>query len=167
MFSKISYTERMSEAITALANDGAFLTVSANGTTNTMTIGWGTIGYIWGKPIMMVMVRPSRHTFGLLEQADEFTVSIPLSGLKEELKFCGSKSGREIDKISVCNLPTSAGQTVSAPVIADCDLHYECKVVFKSEMDPACLTESYRKWYAKGDYHTLYFGEITACYQKK
>ncbi|NLY55885.1 MAG: flavin reductase family protein [Firmicutes bacterium] len=167
MFRKIDYTERMSEAITALAQSGAFLTVAANGKVNTMTIGWGTIGYIWGRPIMMVLVRPSRYTFGLLKAAGEFTVSIPLSGLAEELKVCGSKSGRTLDKLALTGLATVKGQTVSAPVIADCDLYYECKVVYQTQLDPTMLADTCQKWYPQDDYHTLFFGEITACYAKE
>ena len=54
---------------------GAFLTVKADDAVNTMTIGWATIGYIWQKPVFMVAVRDSRHTFTLLEKTDNFTVT--------------------------------------------------------------------------------------------
>ena len=56
---------------------GAFLTVKAKRHCNTMTIGWATIGIIWQRPIFMIAVRDSRHTFTLIEKTDNFTVSIP------------------------------------------------------------------------------------------
>ncbi|OPX34868.1 MAG: flavin reductase, partial [Desulfobacteraceae bacterium 4484_190.1] len=59
--------------------EGAFLTVRAGEALNTMTIGWATIGYVWRKPVFMVLVRDSRHTFGIIEKAADFTVSVPMT----------------------------------------------------------------------------------------
>ncbi|SJZ32399.1 flavin reductase family protein [Selenihalanaerobacter shriftii] len=162
---KVAYDEYIKEATESLTK-GAFLTVKSADDLNTMTIGWGSIGYIWGKPILMVMVRKSRYTFQLIEKADEFTVSIPLNeGMEEELKFCGTKSGRDYDKFSECNLNTLAGQKVDTPVISGCNLHYECEIKFKQVMDAAKLDFDYdEEWYPKKDYHTFYFGEIVSCY---
>lgn len=51
---------------------GAFLTVKAGPDLNTMTIGWATIGFVWRKPILMVAIRDSRHTFGVIEKASDY-----------------------------------------------------------------------------------------------
>ncbi|GAB6099343.1 flavin reductase [Halanaerocella petrolearia] len=162
---EVSYDEYMQEATQALSN-GAFLTVKTNDEVNTMTIGWGSIGYIWGQPVFMVMVRDSRYTYQLIEETDEFTVSIPLNGgMQEELKFCGSKSGRDYDKFAECDLTALDGKEVATPVIEGCELHYECKIKFKQPMDESNLEESVNsKWYSEEGYHTLYFGEIVSCY---
>jgi flavin reductase (DIM6/NTAB) family NADH-FMN oxidoreductase RutF len=64
---------------------GAFLSASAEGKSNTMTIGWGTVGFIWGKPILMVAVRFSRYTYTILEKTDTFTVSVPVSNEFQQL----------------------------------------------------------------------------------
>ncbi len=162
---EISWEQHLREANQALAK-GAFLTVKSGDEINTMTIGWGSIGYTWAKPIFMVMVRDSRYTYQLIEDNTEFTVSIPLKGqLKEELKFCGTKSGREYDKISECNLELIEGKDVTTPLIKGCNLHYECKIKFKQRMKAEDLTEDYQqKWYQDEGYHTLYFGEIVGCY---
>ncbi|TDX59323.1 flavin reductase family protein [Orenia marismortui] len=162
---EIAYDEYIKEATQALSK-GAFLTVKSGDKLNTMTIGWGSIGYIWGKPIFMVMVRDSRYTYELIENSDEFTVSIPFKGkFKEELKFCGTKSGRDYDKFSECKLSIQSGQEVDTPIIKGCDLHYECKIKFRQIMDPDNLNKQYdQKWYPQKDYHTLYFGEIVGAY---
>lgn len=145
---------------------GAFLTVEAGDEVNTMTIGWATIGYIWEKPIMMVAVRPSRHTFSLIEKTDTFTVSIPAEDMSDELTFCGTRSGRSYDKFAKCNLKLAPGQTVAGPIIDVPGLHYECKIVYKSAMNPAFLDGAYdQRVYPAKDYHTLYFGEIVDCYE--
>ena len=58
---------------------GAFLNVSHGGRDNTMTIGWGSLGVVWGKPVFSVLVRPSRYTFDLLEASGEFSVCCSLA----------------------------------------------------------------------------------------
>jgi flavin reductase (DIM6/NTAB) family NADH-FMN oxidoreductase RutF len=145
---------------------GAFLTVKSGDQLNTMTIGWATFGVVWSKPIMMVAVRSSRHTFGIIETAKDFTVTVPAGDMHKEIAFCGSKSGRNMDKFKMCNLETTESRQVVSPVIRTRGRHYECKIVYKSAMDPAYLEKDYdSSLYPKKDYHTLYFGEIQACYE--
>ena len=146
--------------------EGAFLTVQAGEALNTMTIGWATIGIVWSRPIMMVAVRLTRHTFTLIEKADDFTVSFPSGDMSEELTFCGTRSGRDYDKFKECNLPIAPGQRVTTPVLNVPGLHYENKIVYKAAMDPAFLRpEMDQAIYPARDYHTLYFGEIVDCYE--
>ncbi len=155
------YADRVMEALPK----GTFLTTAHNGKVNTMTIGWGSIGRIWQKPIFMVLVRYSRFTYDLIEKSTEFTVSVPFKDMTEALALCGTKSGRDMDKIAVAGLSTTPGKKVSVPVIAGCNLHYECKIVYKQAMTPDTLDSEYQKaCYANGDYHTMYFGEIVATY---
>lgn len=159
-------TMQVAEQAMEQIREGAFLTVKAGQALNTMTIGWATIGTVWSRPIMMVAVRLTRHTFSLIEEANDFTVSIPSLDMEEELTFCGTRSGRDYDKFKECNLPVAPGQRVSTPIINVPGLHYENKIVYKSAMDPAFLSpELDRAIYPARDYHTLYFGEIVDCYQ--
>ena len=145
---------------------GAFLTVKAGDALNTMTIGWATIGFIWQKPIFMVAVRDSRYTFGIIEKAADFTVTIPSGNMSKAIAYCGTKSGRDVDKFKECNLKTANGQKVTSPIIDVAGIQYECKIVFKAPMNPALLDQEYDKaLYPQKDYHTLYFGEILACYE--
>lgn len=145
---------------------GAFLTVKSSEDINIIAIGWATVGCIWAKPIMIVAVRPSRHTFKIIEVGEDFTVSVPLSDMEKEIAFCGTKSGRDYDKFKECNLQILDGQKVYTPVIKIPGLHYECKIVYKSAMDPAQLNEQYdAKFYQAKDYHSMYFGEIVDCYE--
>jgi flavin reductase (DIM6/NTAB) family NADH-FMN oxidoreductase RutF len=145
---------------------GAFLTVKAADVLNTMTIGWATFGFIWQKPIMMVAVRSTRHTFGIIEKALDFTVTIPSGDMSKATAFCGSKSGRDVDKFKMCKLETANGLNVVSPIIKVPGIHLECKIVYKSAMNPAHLDKNYDKaMYPLKDYHTHYFGEILACYE--
>ena len=161
----LNYMSVAEEAMNKIKK-GAFLTVKTADTLNTMTIGWATFGFIWQKPIMMVAVRDSRHTFGIIEKAQDFTVTIPSGDMSKAIAFCGSKSGRDVNKFKMCNLETENGQNVVSPIIQVPGIHIECKIVFKSAMNPIHLDNDYDKTlYPKKDYHTLYFGEILACYE--
>ncbi|HBE76384.1 MAG TPA: flavin reductase [Firmicutes bacterium] len=167
MMKEIAYNEYSKQAMEQLSK-GAFLTTTHHGKTNTMTIGWGHIGFAWGKPIFTAMVRSSRYTYELIEKSNEFTVSIPLNPMKQALGICGSKSGRETDKIAAAELTLLPGQKIATPVISGCGLHFECKIVYKQAMDPAQLDKSLNeKCYDTGDYHTFYAGEILACYTEE
>jgi len=145
---------------------GAFLTVKSENGLNTMAIGWATFGVVWEKPIMMVAVRSTRHTFGIIERASDFTVTVPKGGMDGEIAFCGSKSGRDVDKFKTCNLKITGSRHVASPIIETQGRHYECKIVYKSAINPMHLDKDCdASLYAKKDYHTLYFGEILACYE--
>lgn len=153
------------EGVMKQIKEGAFLTVKAGEALNTMTIGWATIGFAWRKPIMMVMVRDSRHTFGIIEKAGDFTVSVPTGDMKKALAFCGTKSGRDTDKFKSCGLKTAPGREVVSPIIQTPGIHFECRIVYKNAIDPARLARDYDDIYPEKDYHILYFGEIKACYE--
>lgn len=145
---------------------GAFLTTRVGEKVNTMTIAWGGLSVVWYKKVFVVYVRYSRHTYNMLEQSGEFTVSVPLSGqLKKELSFCGTKSGRDYDKIEECNLEIADGRQLKTPVLSDCELHFECKVVYKQAMEPGTIPENVKnKYYSNNNYHVVYFGEIVDSY---
>ena len=134
---------------------------------NPMTIGWGTIGIIWGKPVFTVLVRPSRYTFGLIEECNEFTVNVPSDELKKQVAICGTKSGRDLDKIKKCNFTITKGKNVSVHYINECYIHYECKVIHKNNVINAELNKNIvKKYYSTGDYHTIYYGEILGVYKE-
>jgi len=168
MPSEIPYEQYASQFLTQLPR-GAFLTVKASEKINTMTIGWGSIGYIWQKPIMTIMVRQSRYTYQLMEEAIDFSVSLPVQGeLKQNLAIAGSKSGRDIDKFKECKLTAKNGREIASPVIGECDLVYECRPVFKQIMEVDQLSPEIReKFYSNNDLHVIYYAEILACYTRE
>ena len=150
---------------------GVLLTTMADGQVNTMTIGWGTLGIEWGKPLFTVFVRESRHTKALLEKNPQFTINVPYGEYnKNILSVCGTKSGRDMDKIKELGLTLEEGMTVSVPAIKELPLTLECKVIYKQDQDPKAIAPDVdARFYTKGtknegDYHTAYYGEVTAAY---
>jgi flavin reductase (DIM6/NTAB) family NADH-FMN oxidoreductase RutF len=145
---------------------GAFLTTRADGRTDTMTIGWGSAGFFWVKPVLTIVVRFSRYTKELLDQSGCFTVSIPKAGeLLKELAFCGTKSGRNADKFASCGMTQQPGRIVEVPVIGEAWLHFECSVLYKADMSGIHLDADVdKRFYADHNYHTIYYGEVVDCY---
>jgi flavin reductase (DIM6/NTAB) family NADH-FMN oxidoreductase RutF len=154
----------MHDLMTQLRGNGAFLTTVAGDDSNTMTIGWALLGFIWGKPILTVAVRDTRHTYGIIERAKDFTVSVPQSGMEKQLEFCGTRSGRDCRKAEECGLVLMPGGSVRSPIVMLKGMQFECKIVYKSAMDPKNLADEYKSLYPDKDYHTLYYGEIVECY---
>lgn len=150
---------------------GVLLTTAAEGKVNTMTIAWGTLGIQWKKPIFIAFVRESRYSKEFLDKNPEFTVNIPYGSYdKSILSICGTRSGRDINKIQELGLTLEEPETISVPGIRQLPLTLECKVIYRQDQDPDAITpENIARYYPKendsnGDYHTAYYGEITAAY---
>jgi len=160
----VPYTKYLQETLAVLAEPGLLLVAAGkDGPPNAMTIGWGTVGVIWGKRIFTVLVRPSRYSYKLLEQSDSFTVCVPSEAQYDAVDFCGTRSGRDYDKFQKCGLEGLPSLRVSAPGIAGCPVVYECRVVHTNEVIPANLaTEVRASAYPTGDFHRIYYGEILA-----
>ena len=162
---EIAYTDYVVPFLNQLPR-GAFLTVKSGDKINTMTIGWGTIGRIWNKPVLSVLVRYSRYTYELIKNAADFTVSVPLNkDLQRALAMAGTRSGREADKFQECRLSPEPGHKIDSPYIGECGLIYECKIVFRQKMEAECLDKELReKFYKDDDWHEIFHGEIVGCY---
>ena len=146
---------------------GALLTARAGGKPNTMTISWGTLGIEWNRTIFTAFVRPSRHTFGMLEKNAEFTVSVPMEGSPRRLAAqCGTHSGRDVDKAAEFGFSYVEGKSVSVPGVAEYPLVLECKTVYVQPQDEkAYAHEDLARFYPAGedgsrDVHVAFVGEI-------
>ena len=90
-----------------LSRDCLLLTTEINGKPNTMTVGWGGIGVMWGKNVVFTAVRPERYTYEILENTEYFSLSALTDDKKSAIGYCGKVSGRNADKISDCGLSGS------------------------------------------------------------
>ena len=157
---RVDYMEIADKAMEQIKN-GAFLTVRAGDKLNTMTIGWATIGIIWGLPILTVLVRPSRYTFALIEKSGEFSVNVLAPDYGEQILHCGTHSGRDGDKVSACGFSLEQGKEIAIPHLREAEIVYECRTVHKNNVINASLDPSIVKhYYPQGDYHSVYYGEI-------
>ena len=153
----------VNETIERLSHPGLLLVSGTLKQANVMTIGWGLPGIIWGKPLFIVAVRPSRYTHQFIEETGDFTVNVPKRGMEETVTYCGTVSGRNHDKFKERGLTPLPSRKVRSPIIGECMINYECKVTYKTRVVKEDLPSSIRlSCYPSGDYHTLYFGEIVA-----
>ena len=155
---------------------GVLLTTKADDKVNTMTISWGTLGIEWGKTIFTVFVRENRFTKSQLDKNPEFTINVPVGDFnKKILGVCGSKSGRDIDKIKELNLTLVEGSQVSVPAIKELPLTLECKVIYRqtqvlseipTDIQNSCYPQDVPSTFpmANKDVHIAFYGQIVDAY---
>ena len=162
----IHYLSYVSETLSALEKPGLLLVTQGKaGKPNVMAIGWATLGILWRRPCFVALVRPSRYSYRLLEQCREFTINVLPRKLAKVAGFCGSCSGRDHDKFAEQNLTAVPSREVTPPIIAECVIHYECRVVHYNDTRRLTMPADLAKMaYPTGDKHRLYYGEIVAAY---
>ncbi len=173
---EISVFDYAGDIMKRLPSGGVLLTAGADGFVNPMTIGWGTLGIEWGKPVFIAFVRENRYTREMLKKNPEFTVNVPVDdSCKQILGFCGTKSGRDVDKVKELSLTLEESQHISVPGIKELPLTLECRVIYEQKQDlEAIEAESRRKYYPQDvdssfsgsnkDCHIAFYGEIVGAY---
>ena len=138
---------------------------------NSMVIGWGHLGVIWGLPTFTAYVRQSRYTRPQLDNTGEFTISAPLSGKLDAdvFRICGTQSGRDVDKEKAAHFTLVPAEVISTPGIKEYPLTLECRVLYRQDHDLDRLPEAIRqRYYSRGtdagDFHTEYIAEIVSAY---
>lgn len=131
---------------------------------NTMTASWGTAGVLWNRPIAICYIRPQRYTFEFAESSDYFTLNFLEPGNRDILKFCGSHSGRDTDKIGetgLVPLETPLGNVY----FKQCRLVLECRKLYADWIrEEAFVQPEIRdRNYPGKDFHKFYIGEIASC----
>lgn len=133
---------------------------------NTMTIGWGTMGTIWGPPrrgkqIITVFLRENRYTSDILLNNDRFTICFFPERYRTDLGVLGSKSGRDVpNKIELTSLtPKPLDGAVG---FEEAELTFVCKKIYTHKMNiDEVPAEVATTMYANGNpLHYVYMGEI-------
>lgn len=155
-------TENVFEAI---GKQWMLVTAGKGDDCNTMTASWGGLGVLWNKPSAFVFVRPSRHTYGFTEREDTFSLCFFDESYRAMLQMCGTKSGRDVDKIREAGL--TLRQAADTPYFEEAQLVLVCRKRYAQDMDPACFTDpTVEAHYGGTDYHRVYVGEILEVLQK-
>ena len=148
-----------------MLKDWMLLTAGTLENHNTMTIAWGAYGGMWNKNIVITAVRPTRHTFRFTEEMDHFTLAFLPESHRDAFKICGSRSGRDGDKIKAAGLtPQPFGDQLVS--FAEASLVMTCRKIYYQDLDPRhFLADDIAKHY-DNDYHRLYMGEVLSIYKK-
>ncbi len=165
-FKQIKPDEISSNVFSDVGQKWMLISASKNdGSVNTMTASWGTMGVLWNKNVFICFVRPQRYTHEFTEESDIITLSFFPEEYRDALKLCGTKSGRDIDKIKECGL-TAFNKNGAIGFVESERIIYG-KKLYAGKIDPKCfLSDEIEKHY-KNDYHTVYICEILSIDEKE
>ena len=140
------------------------ITAEKDGKVNTMTASWGGVGVLWGKDVATVYIRPQRYTKEFVDAADTFTLTFFDGECKKEMGYLGKVSGRdEADKIEKAGLHVQ--HVDGYPTFEEASQVLVCKKLYQDDIPMDAMPEDVReRWYADGNYHTMYIAQIVGCY---
>ena len=164
-FKEVNLNDIAMSPFKLIGNSWMLITSGNTSKYNTMTASWGGFGILWNKPVAFSFVRPQRYTFEFLENNEFFSLSFYSEKYKDALKYCGSVSGRDVDKC------TEIGFTplfdYEAPYFEQATLVFICKKIHGQFIEPeSFIDKSIEKNYSKNDYHKMYVGEIVRVIKK-
>lgn len=156
-------------AFELIGKDWMLITAGNSSDFNTMTASWGGLGWLWNRPVAFVFVRPERYTYDFIERNEQMTLSFFYEQSRKALQICGTKSGRDCDKVKEAGLTpieTESGNVT----FAEARMTLECRKLFKADMNEANFLDKsiLEKWYGNhpgGSLHTVYVVEIEKVYE--
>ena len=154
-------------AVKLFANDRMLLSAGKDTSMNMMTIAWGALGELWGKPIVTVYVSTDRYTYKFLEDNEYFTVTAFPEQFRDKLQYIGSVSGRDEDKVKGSGL-TPEFTKLGNPIYKEANLAIECKKIYAEQLKKELMPLEQRQWYdeKKLGVHMMYIGEIVNVWKK-
>lgn len=164
---EIAPTEIELNPVQMIDKDWMEVSAGKEGNMNLMTISWGTIGELWGKPVFTVFVSTSRYTHKFMEENDYFTVTHFPADMRQQLSYLGRVSGRDEDKVAGAGLTVEFTE-LGNPIYAEADLAIECKKLYGQQFDANLMPAEQREWYEKSGLgiHYMYIGEIIHVWKK-
>lgn len=158
------------DAFQLIGKEWMLITAGDSTSFNTMTASWGGLGWLWNRPVAFVFVRPERYTHEFIEKNERLTLSFFPVSMRPALQICGTKSGRDCDKVKEAGL-TPVVMESGAMSFSEARMTLDCKKLFQTEMTEAAFLdkEIYNKWYSDqpgGGLHTVYVVEIEGVYSK-
>ena len=167
MFEKMDPKNLDQNVFSLIGERWMLITAGTQEKCNTMTASWGGLWVLWGKPVATVYIRPQRYTLEFVEQEDYVTLSFFGEEHRKALALCGSKSGRDMDKVKECGFTVATAE--GAPYFEEADLVLVCKKAYWQDMDPTHFLDGEidGKWYPEKDYHRIFIGEIVEVLRKQ
>lgn len=125
---------------------------------NTMTASWGGFGVLWNQNVSFIFVRPGRYTFQFLERGEHYSLSFLGDEHRRALQICGTKSGRDTDKVKEAGLTPVWGE--AAPYFEEARLVFQCRKLYIQDLDPKGFLDPALSGFYENDYHRVYVGAI-------
>ncbi|RJQ56296.1 MAG: flavin reductase family protein [Actinobacteria bacterium] len=125
-------------------------TVDAEGKANIITLAWAGQACS-DPPCVTIAVRPQRYSHDLIRSSGEFVLNVPGRDILDAVDYCGVVSGRRVDKFKVAGLTPEAASEVTPPLIKECPVSLECRVIHTISLGV----------------HDLFVGEIVAAHAEE
>ena len=151
-----------------LDKDWMLVTAQSGERVNTMTASWGGLGILWNKPVAFVFIRPQRFTYEFVKASEKLSLSFFTDKHRAALKLCGTKSGRDCDKIKEAGL-TRLDLPSGTPGFQEAKIIMDCRKMFYTDLGKGTFIEQSipLSVYPTNDFHRLYIAEIEACWINK
>ena len=166
MFTKIDASTLNENFFAKIGNEWMLVTAGDENKFNTMTASWGGIGVLWNMDVTFTFIRDSRYTMEFMDNSEYYTLSFFDGKFMKELAFCGTNSGRDVDKIAATGLtPVHDGNIT---YFEQAELVLVCKKVYKQKMTPECFIDKsiLDKTYPTKDWHEMFVGKIVSVLKK-
>jgi flavin reductase (DIM6/NTAB) family NADH-FMN oxidoreductase RutF len=161
--------EQVENSVAKLMSEGWMLITAGNMQSfNTMTASWGELGHLWGKNVATMFIRPQRYTKEFVDREKTFTLSFFKEEYRNALNICGTKSGRDGDKVKEAKL-TPIATVENSVAFEEAYMIIECRKLYAEPFKPESFTDKTipEKIYPTADFHTFYIGEVMRVYIKK
>ncbi len=166
-FEAIEPTQVSGNAFQLIGHDWMLVTAGVPGAVNMMTASWGGMGVMWNRPVCLAVVRPQRYTFEFLERESVYSLCFFDEQLRSTLTFCGTESGRDVDKVKETGLTPIEGPG-GAIIWQQARLAFCCRKIHVQDIDPAGFVDpTLAENYPIQDYHRTYVGEVLQVLQRK
>lgn len=144
-----------------IGDDWMLVTAGTAENFNMMTASWGGLGFMWKTPVAFVVIRPQRHTYGFIEESEQFTLSFFAEDYRKALTVCGTTSGRDTDKVEASGLSPLTLESGNV-CFKEARLVLECRKLYADFIKEECFLEKsiIPQWYPASDFHKLYVVEI-------
>ena len=159
MFIKIDPREMDGNVFQRIGEQWMLITAGNKESCNTMTASWGGLGVLWGEHVATAYIRPQRYTKEFVDREKYFSLSFYGEEYRKALGLCGSKSGRDMDKVKECGFTVAAARG-GAPYFEQAELVLVCRKRMVMPMDPDAIPDEVKEKHYEGDYHYIYWGEI-------
>ena len=160
-FKEISAYELKNNPFQLIGKDWGLVTVNSGEKVNMMTVSWGGVGIMWNQPVAYTFIRPQRYTFDYLEKDEFFSISFLPEEYRKVLSLCGSKSGRDIDKVKETGLTVENDE--KAPYFKEAKIVLICRKMYGQNLNKESVVDKtvFSSYNAdSSDYHKMYISKI-------
>jgi len=163
-FKQIGFDEFNFKIFKKIDKDWGLIVSSDGNRINPMTASWMGFGILWNKPVTFIFIRPTRFTYQLMENSSNFSLSFFTENFRKQLNFCGTKSGRDYDKIKEVNFTTGNHNYTS--YVIESEIIFFCQKLYYSDINPENFIDGGINKLYDNDFHRMYIAEISEIQMK-